>query len=850
MSKNKKQFANLLKGATLRIQSENVIQTGSAKTKKEVYEALGDAVGVSADTIEWWSGSTRKTFPDDDALENLVRSILMQVDMGPEWVKELATCAGYIGTTGLLRELYPSTAEEKPERALPPRHLNFIGRVEETAYFSEHLKQESIAVITGMTGVGKSALAAHLAQEWGKSKQVFWHQCYEYDGIEIIERLASFLAYHGQRDVWGLIHKSEQNNTPLPDNKKLFYKLAREIRKSANLLCFDDFHKIENEPDIQYFVRQLLDGLSANNYALIFVGQREFNLFRRYNFKQLQGLKMSDAHELFNDLNLPEHLEKELYRRTDGNAELLTLVRGWLSPKNQLENLLQDLTHTEEISGFVLERIHRNLTSLQKQVMQGISIFMGYASTRNAIEYVLEDQNVFEELLYLKQCYFLNEDTGARGRVYSSHNIVRTFYYDSLSEHEQIRMHRRAAAYYHEREQNIVLAAFHLEKASAYADLIQLIANNIWALINQGHGEKIPLLFERVAAKSNLDFNNPSILFWWAKVKGSVYQIQGKYQEAVQVFEDALKNELSTEYEADLMKQLGATYERSGEFEEALARHLQQLDLWQKMGRINEHMTACYAVGWSYLNLGKTDEAETYIKMCLDLAEEHKDEHHIGLACLAQGILDYKHERLPEAKENFTKSRDIFHQRGDLLRESQLINNLALIYHQMDDTARAIENTKYATEVAEKIGDISSQLIGYGNLGYFYTRLNDHVSAIQHYEKLIDLAAETNHMRMLSIGHSGLAEAELIGDNINRALELAQQAHQIAQTHNDKAALGESYRVLGNIWLALKDANKAKAYFEKSIPLLKEMGRTEELQQAQQGYQQAISDASGQNPPA
>jgi transcriptional regulator with XRE-family HTH domain len=72
------------------------------------------------------------------------------------------------------------------ERSRPPQLVDFVGRDRELVYFAERLKSTNLAVVTGMAGVGKTALAAELARWVADADQVFWHSFRQGEGVNAV----------------------------------------------------------------------------------------------------------------------------------------------------------------------------------------------------------------------------------------------------------------------------------------------------------------------------------------------------------------------------------------------------------------------------------------------------------------------------------------------------------------------------------------------------------------------------------------------------------------------------------------------------------------------------------------
>jgi len=68
-----------------------------------------------------------------------------------------------------------------------------------------------------MPGVGKTALAAELARRHKRLNQTFWHSFHANEGVSVlIWKLAGFLAWHGQRELWNNVARFNADGQPSP----------------------------------------------------------------------------------------------------------------------------------------------------------------------------------------------------------------------------------------------------------------------------------------------------------------------------------------------------------------------------------------------------------------------------------------------------------------------------------------------------------------------------------------------------------------------------------------------------------------------------------------------------------
>ncbi len=94
---------------------------------------------------------------------------------------------------------------------------------------------------------------------------------------------------------------------------------------------------------------------------------------------------------------------------------------------------------------------------------------------------------------------------------------------------------------------------------------------------------------------------------------------------------------------------------------------------------------------------------------------------------------------------------------------------------------------------------------------------------------------------MLSIAHAGLADAYLGLQQPSAALQQAELSWQVARQIGAPFNLGVSSRVLGDVWLALSEPQRAVEYYEQSIPWLTTAGEPDEVRRAQAGRERALT---------
>ena len=330
-----------------------------------------------------------------------------------------------------------------PEPTRPPEIREFVGREMELTAFARRLAGEHLAVITGMAGVGKTALAAALAGIWtarqmnssldgggdgaealagaflsretGAQGPVFWHSFHQGEGVmTLIWKLAGFLYWRGQGDLWRLLQGAQQTGGQPPPPDCLFDYALQMLRGRGYLLCLDDVRWVEDDPLLAQFVQRLEGLIQAGEAVLILTSRRVPHYLRLDGFEPLGGLNLAGTARLVKTrgLALSETLVDKLRAHTGGNPGLLSLainvLKGAIDPGHYLmadddtlrrvikaregadkaERALSRLAEADDIERYLIREVDERLGDDERAVLMVVAVLLGYPGSRETIEAV------------------------------------------------------------------------------------------------------------------------------------------------------------------------------------------------------------------------------------------------------------------------------------------------------------------------------------------------------------------------------------------------------------------------------------------------------------------------------
>lgn len=757
-----------------------------------------------------------------------------------------------------------TTLEEGPERVrrddeldsqkelllelIPIVPSHFVGRKGELAAYRKKLKEERLTIIKGMAGVGKTTLGAKLAREEAeREEQIFW---FTFDLVEkntaeaLFWALAAFLKSRGKPDLWRYlrgeidVHKSLEATVKL----NLFFS---SLSSGDYLLCFDDVQVVKDVSDIAELfkvIQKQFIGRRQDLPARFIIMGREVPSEMEYLVSEsLAGFTEEETRTFVEtqNLQLSPALLQQLWERTEGNAMLLDLSVSALTAMNgnlaAMERFIEAMARKGDTCDYVMNNIYKDLQPEEQEVADVLSIF-SVPVEWEVVEEILAAEGitgVVPRIDALVDKHIVSE--GENGRIHC-HSLVREYCYRALDRKKKKRFHQRAADYY-EQVENYLAAAYHHFQRDAQGQALDLLTAQAQDIINAGGAEA---LLEQLG---RFQQRRLSLEQWVAlcQARGDGHRMRGEYKQAVAAYKAALQGATGEEAQADLLREIGFTYHRVGEYKLAIEHFKESLKISETLGDQARVAHAHYAMGWANYRLGRLGEAREHFAVSRKKGRELEDRLLFAKTDLGLGLIDDREGRLEEARLRFEESRRVFREFGDRVKEADAIGNLAWVYSQMGDLKRALSLYHEIVESQKKIGYVHGLRITYNNLADLYYRLGDHTKAVHYYEKLAHLARDTGHKRMLSMACSGLADIHLAGEDLQRALEYAIEAHQVAREIGPSFELGIVYRVLGDIWSTLKDQVRAKACFERSIPLLEAAKEDEELTKARLGLKRVLS---------
>ena len=840
----------------------DALETIKTKTRRSLTDVKYD-IGIDlgykgSETLEKWRQG--KSLPNPKRLERLTRILVNPTDIHNDWwieptgfdrrwFDEFLKYGDYPPKSRerLLKELFSRDQGHLPQSQLPivppeqpPRMgSTLVGREAQLSALQLRLAVAHFAIVTGMPGVGKTALVGTLAERSARpSECLFWYTLRGSEGLDdIIYRLASFLAYYGQPTFLQLLQQGHRQ----PNSMLLDQILLTLSEKEGYLLCFDDFHRLDDGALINQILTPLLERAKRGDFDLLIISREMPKGIYCMKPFTVDGLDQEAVPQLLSQLNLSlsEEMQTVLYQLTQGNPQLLILAQSILEQQQNLGNLLKRIAGEVDIQRFMMAEVDVNLNDKEQHMMQATAICMEYPAPYRLIEAIADRGNLRNALNNLCNRHLMRIHNDADEIRYSQHGIVQQFYYGQIQYTECQAMHLRGAYYYRAVEQDSFKAAVHYEKAGEFERAAaQLVGDHTLPLVYQGQAVAAGKLLDSLQKKLPAD---PMIQTNVYHARGTYNRIQGAYESAITAFSAGFEQGDDPLCQIEFLYQIARVYRNQGAFDKALETSERIMAIYKQNPALAMKPKILKGIGWIYERLGKLEQAKDYFRQAWGedgstLASETAADTLLGI-----GTVESRLGHFDVAEKHFLESRERFKEIGNPIGQAHSLNNLGIVYREQGQNENALDCMETMLEVFESLGDIHSLIIGYYNIAIFYIFQKQYSAAESYLSSGSALAQRTHNYLMLCRFQASLAEVAMYCGRLEAATAHLDMAKQWEQRGGHDAEQGILYYVSGVIALAQGENKLALQFTEKAIPLLEKTYEADFLAPAQAVKEQALA---------
>jgi len=323
-------------------------------------------------------------------------------------------------------------------REIPPDTKDMLGRDKDIAELKERLKRFKVVGIIGLAGIGKSTVAAKLAEDLEGEYKTCWKDMsrpYEFDALlsELlfeVGEIAPATAAQYRRD-------------------KRIGLLVSVLNDKPSLLVLDNFeHCLRDRKILDPSLFQLLDDCCKKGHASkIIVTSRENpdDLYGDYNRYDLGGIEKGSGVELLKEKGLANEKEQDLQlaeRKVHRHPYCLLLLASLVA--NYGEDFKRTLADpqiwTGKIGDVFLVAHYQRMSEPERNILECMSVYR-QPVPEEAVA-VFDGDNVYELLRSLRNKSLVQ----SADKLYFLHPIVKDYAYHMVR--DKPTAHHKAGGWY------------------------------------------------------------------------------------------------------------------------------------------------------------------------------------------------------------------------------------------------------------------------------------------------------------------------------------------------------------------------------------------------------------------
>jgi tetratricopeptide (TPR) repeat protein len=767
---------------------------------------LSQLSGVPKRTIaNWLGGRVRRPRHSSDLLK-----LATVLHLDERETNELLQAAAHPPAPELLATIQDETSREllaqvisnhrttAPFQAIPDLPY-FVGRDPEIRTLRKALLSGGQALIfslQGMGGVGKTALAAHLAYQLRPYFRdgVLWARV---DKAEPMSILSAFANAYG-RDVSSFTDVASRS------------QVVREILANKRALIVLD--NVQRSAE----VKPLLP--PSNGACAVIITTRHQNLdvtSGAYRFTiEPFNKEAGESTTLFAQILGNERVQREeatLVRIADllGHLPLAVAIAasrmayepGW-SAVEFLENLQQEqqrldvLTYESQSVRLSTNVSYQMLPPDSRDFFAALGAFGLENLNVKAIAAVTE-QSPETVRVTLRQLYGLSLAHIGHGKRYYLHPLIHDFAREQL----ELGQNRKDVL-----GRMIDFYAGYVDRCHHHYDELALDFDHILAAIEAAHNEG--KLFELICIATDLHA--------FLETKG-LYELAALHLGQAKVAADSLKDSVSLARVllpmARLLRKQGESTKAKIVSEEGLALARQSNDKFFTSAFLGE-------IGVLLPCLGRASEAPAYYEEGLVLAREIGDPDLISTHLLHLGL--FYGPATPEAEMYYEEGLTLARQTGDTMKTAKFLNNLGIVASNEGQLARAETYFRESLDLARAVSFQEVVGIALLNLGEMACLRQAYQEAEAYLEEAQTIAGQLGQKRLLRLTAQQLGKLASVQKQYKAAEAFYRQALVLAGESEDRLVAGNILLMLARVLIRCGAKAESDACFYESLDLARQ----------------------------
>ena len=504
----------------------------------------------------------------------------------------------------------------------------------------------------------------------------------------------------------------------------------------------------------------------------------------------------------------------------------------------------------ETLQGLIMARFDR-LESSQRHILQIASV-VGKDFNEAVLNTVLE----FSDLGYLRHLleelvdreFIVPRGVTTNGEYTFRHILMSDAIYGTLLRKERSQLHGQVGEaiekiYADRIEEQIELLANHyrwsnhLDRALHYLILAgqKAARNNVHEQAQQQFAAALELL----PKVEHLPYQELQIYGGL----GDALSFAGDYSAARDRFQDALRAivdvdpDLYVEECSSLYRRVARTFERQGEYDQALA-HLSMAQMALDYSMLLypvERSQVWHDIGWIHFRRGNIPEAQQHLSEALNLVENSEAYDVVASIYNRLAGVAYNQGDWDSAASYLRKSIALREAIRDVVGLASSLNNLGYMEIEMGAFDSALDTLSRSYELKKRLGNADGIGVSLNNLGWLRTARGDLEEAEEDLNSALELAIQIGYLSLIRQTRKNIGELHLNAYHWEEARHVLIETVDALKEANVQDQLVDTYRLLGEAELGLDDLDAAQGWLRAIDTLMANWEQKEELSAVHRG---------------
>jgi DNA-binding SARP family transcriptional activator/tetratricopeptide (TPR) repeat protein len=269
---------------------------------------------------------------------------------------------------------------------------------------------------------------------------------------------------------------------------------------------------------------------------------------------------------------------------------------------------------------------------------------------------------------------------------------------------------------------------------------------------------------------------------------------------------------------------IGVIHRNTARFRGALAYHLEALDIYREVGDWRGLARTLVHAGTTLWYLGRLGEEMNYLSRALDIFRENGDSRGQAIALNGIGTVHQHQGDYRNAMHSYQLSHDIFYQVGGLQSLAIANHNMARVQQCKGNHAAAITIYREVLATYRSMGDLQHQAYALIDIASVYRSTERHDEALAHYENAAFAADKVGDRYAYAEALCGIAGAHFGSGRLSAALENYERAARLAGEIESLYLKARALSGIADIVLDTEGSEAARIYWREAHDIFAQLG--------------------------